>query len=291
MGGGGDSTLSFAVNPAYALTNGYALVTSRAEMLSLFGVTNFTLEETCGVTGLPCRVAGLFGYDNMPFEADGTNPYPHLSEMTIAALRMVENATNGFFLLIEGGNIDIACHMHSSMFIQEVIEFDRAFSVVTNWAAGRTDTLIVEATDHETGGLSVTNDNGAGNIPSMTWQSIAHTAEPVSVRGWGVNADMVTNISDNTQMFALLNSSILLPSRCLATGTDPFLVGTDGFQSTWDVYPGDVYRLDYAEDLVAGNWQFADVVTASTYTVTLTDTNAAWAGTRLYRLKAISAGP
>ena len=92
----------------------------------------------------------------LPYEVDGLGDLPHLSEMTETALDMLEDDLDGFFLMIEGGRIDHACHAHHlERSIFETIEFSNTVQAVIDWAAGRNDTLILVTADHETGGLAV----------------------------------------------------------------------------------------------------------------------------------------
>lgn len=61
---------------------------------------------------------------------------------------------NGFFMMIEGGKIDWACHANDMAFIPELIDMDNAVKVAYDFYKQHPDeTLIVVTADHETGGL------------------------------------------------------------------------------------------------------------------------------------------
>jgi len=192
--GGGGSGMSTST----AAAKGYTVVTNRVGMQGLN-----TETET--------MVSGQFGSGHMPYEYDGNyTSLPHLSEMTNTALSILDNDPDGFFLMVEGGRIDHAGHMSNSnpdlktrRNVGETIEFANAAQVALNWAAGRTDTLIIVTADHETGDLTVTGDNGAGVYPSVYWGSTGHTATNVPVYAWGPNAHLVNGVMDNTDMFAI----------------------------------------------------------------------------------------
>jgi alkaline phosphatase len=150
----------------------------------------------------------------MPYEYTDSASYstlPHLSEMTGVALDILDNDTDGFFLMIEGGRIDHAGHDNLIRDnISETIEFAAAVQEAINWAAGRTDTLIIVTADHETGDLEVLQNAGEGVWPEDTaepkdvdWGSTGHTGVNVPVYAWGVNAHTVGGIMDNTDMFEL----------------------------------------------------------------------------------------
>jgi alkaline phosphatase len=186
LGGGGNGMSSGA-----ASTAGYSVVTTAAGMLAL----NTSIETV---------VSGQFGSGHMNYEADGVGTQPHLSEMTTTALNILDNDSDGFFLMVEGGRIDHAGHdklIHKN--VAETIEFDNTVEAAMTWAAGRTDTLILVTADHETGGLSVLGDNGEGNLPTVSWSSTGHTSANVPVYAWGVNASMVSGTMDNTDFFEI----------------------------------------------------------------------------------------
>lgn len=153
-------------------------------------------------------VSGQFGYGDMPYESDGLGRLPHLSEMTLAALEILENDPDGFFLLVEGGRIDHACHANDiERAIGETIEFSRAVAVAVEWVDSQPDTLLVVTADHETGGLHILANNGAGNLPSVAWGTTGHASAPVPVFALGIDAEPVPGILENTDIFLLLMNS------------------------------------------------------------------------------------
>lgn len=179
-----------------AAAAGYTVVVDRAGLQALD-----TEKES--------MVSGQFGGDNMPYEIDGLGELPHLSEMTLAALRILDNDPDGFFLMVEGGRIDHACHAHDiEQAIWETIEFSNAVAVAMEWRNSHSDTLIIVTADHETGGLHVLANNGAGNLPTVTWGTTGHTSSPVPVFWWGINAELVSGTMENTNIFnIMINSS------------------------------------------------------------------------------------
>ncbi len=173
---------------------GYIVVTDYAGMQAL---------DTETVT----MVCGQFGSSHLPYEYDGLGSLPHLSEMTATALSILDNDPDGFFLMVEGGRIDHAGHVDDiRRNTLETVEFSNTVQVAIDWAAGRTDTLILVTADHETGGLTVLNNNGAGEFPTAKWSTTGHTAVNVPVYAWGVNAEMISGIMDNTDMFEVVTA-------------------------------------------------------------------------------------
>ena len=260
FGGGGSG---MTVTGAQA--TGYVVVTNLGELLAL---------NTETVT----NVSGQFGLTQMPYEYDGLGALPHLSNMVTVALDILDNDPDGFFLMIEGGRIDHAGHANDiTRSVRETAQFSGSVQVVLDWASNRTDTLIIVTADHETGGLTVTNDNGAGNAPGVTWSSTGHTATQVPVYAWGVNADMVSGGLDNTNIF-----QISMSRDVKAAKTDAALIVTPStFSTTWSVSTGEVYRFERSLDVVT--WTPFNTVTAATPSVIMLDSSIAGATQQFYR--------
>jgi alkaline phosphatase len=174
---------------------GYTVVTDRAELFALD-----TNAET--------YVSGQFGSYHLPYEYDGLGVLPHLSDMTQVAVDLLDNDSDGFFLMVEGAKIDHAAHANDiDRNIQETLEFAKSVQVVLDWAATRTDTLVLVTADHETGGMEILQDNGPGVAPTVSWSSLGHTATNVPVYGWGLNARNVYGVISNTEIHTLATMS------------------------------------------------------------------------------------
>jgi alkaline phosphatase len=186
FGGAGDGV------PAASVTeSGYALVTDRSGMQAL---------EREAVA----MVCGRFGEGHLPYEYDGLGPLPRLSEMTASALGVLCSHVEGFFLMVEGGRIDHAGHDNDiGRNVLETVGFSDAVRVVTDWALGRSDTLVLVTADHETGGLKVLRNNGRGSFPTVSWSTAGHTDARVPVYAWGANARRVSGVMDNTDLFGV----------------------------------------------------------------------------------------
>ncbi len=101
------------------------------------------------------RVAGLFADVSIPPVLDREPHHPTLAQMTQAALERLKNK-NGFFLMIEGSQIDWASHDNNvAEMIHEMDDFEKAFLVARSFAESNGDTLLLVTADHETGGFSV----------------------------------------------------------------------------------------------------------------------------------------
>ena len=115
--------------------------------------------------GVRRPVLGLFGPSHLPYEIDrDPEEVPSLAEMTRAALELLADDPDGFFLMVEGSRIDHAGHANdAAAHVREVLAYDEAVAVALDFARRDGQTLVVSVADHETGGLSLgRNVDGRG---------------------------------------------------------------------------------------------------------------------------------
>jgi alkaline phosphatase len=92
----------------------------------------------------------------MQYEIDRNPGELSLADFTKKGIELLDNP-NGFFLMIEGGKVDWACHANDAgAAIHDVLAMDAAIRAALDFAAWHPkDTLIVVTGDHETGGLTI----------------------------------------------------------------------------------------------------------------------------------------
>ena len=104
------------------------------------------------------KVLGLFDLVEMNFEIDRDKQNePSVFDLTQAAIRLL-HGPRGFFAFIESENIDRASHTNDiASVIHDYREFDRAVGLAYEfYRKYPRDTLIIVASDHESGGLGMT---------------------------------------------------------------------------------------------------------------------------------------
>lgn len=91
----------------------------------------------------------------IPYEIDQTEGIIPLADFAAQGIRLLDNP-NGFFVMIEGGRIDWACHVNDPMTAAvETQAFDHVVEIACDFQRQHPDdTLIVVTADHETGGMS-----------------------------------------------------------------------------------------------------------------------------------------
>ena len=104
-----------------------------------------------------CSVATSYDSDAMPYRMDKPAENFTLAEVTQCAIDRLEDDAQGFFIMVEGGKIDWACHANDAMAsILDTVAFDDAVGVAMAFLnAHPTETLIVVTGDHETGGMTL----------------------------------------------------------------------------------------------------------------------------------------
>ena len=119
----------------------------------------YTKDELKNVDGE--YVLGLFSESHMPYVLDRDNNTVGLLDMTKKAIELLEKDPDGFFLMVEGGRIDHACHANDvASVVAETKEFDDVVGYCLDYARKNKDTLVIVLADHETGGLGVGTNYG-----------------------------------------------------------------------------------------------------------------------------------
>jgi len=154
----------------------------------------YTLDEVKkNKTG---KVAGLL-YDVHPAYVPERGEM--LPEATIAAIDILENNKNGFFMMIEGSQIDWAAHENNAEQIAaEVLDLDKTIGKVLDFAEKNKNTLVIVTADHETGGLTMPKGNIANNELTASFSTKDHSGIPVPVFAFGPGAECFTGFMENT---------------------------------------------------------------------------------------------
>ncbi len=150
------------------------------------------------------RVLGLFQVDALTT----ISPEPMLVEMTHRAITILdETATDsrkygrGFFLMVEGSQIDWACHSNDAeACVRQTLLFDEAVRQAVDFAMADGRTLVVVTADHETGGLTIPDGNLQGDEVKVHWSTKGHSASPVPVYAVGPKSELFAGVYDNTEI-------------------------------------------------------------------------------------------
>ena len=79
-----------------------------------------------------------------------------LLQSTKTALTILQQQKKGFFLMIEGSQIDWGGHANEAKYVaDEMIDFDKAIGAAFDFADKHGNTLVIITADHETGGMAL----------------------------------------------------------------------------------------------------------------------------------------
>lgn len=109
------------------------------------------------------QILGLFAEDGLPKMIDRPKEIPSLEDMTNAAIKRLKKDKDGFFLMIEGSQIDWAGHDNDVVAaMSEMEDFEKAYKAAIDFAKKDQNTLVIATSDHSTGGFSM-GANGSNN--------------------------------------------------------------------------------------------------------------------------------
>ncbi len=155
------------------------------------------------------KLAGLMAPNHLPKFDDGRG-----NELSIAAVKAIETLSKnrkGFFLMIEGAQIDFGGHEHDTRYIvTETLDLDRTVGTVLNMAKNIGNTLVIVTADHETGGMALTGGDIVKKGVSADYSTPGHTGVAVPVFAYGPAAGFFTGFYDNTEIFEKIRSLLNL---------------------------------------------------------------------------------
>ena len=202
-----------------AVANGYKHVCSAADLGSVDPSTTD-------------KLMGTFADYEM------ARPYaPGLAEMTDKALAILDKNSGGFFLMVEGGQIDLSAHANNAVgMLGDVAGFDAAVRVALQYQAQHPETLVIVTADHATGGLTIEDAALDGPCPDpdpsdareckslfqedgpfsesrggkfwVDWTTFDHTADDVPVMAIGPGSTTLAGNYENTHVFEAMRDAL-----------------------------------------------------------------------------------
>lgn len=132
-------------------------------------------------------------------------PFPERGEMLVpateAAIKILSKNEKGFFLMVEGSQIDWGGHSNNTPYVvMETLDFDRAIGAVLKFASANKETLVIVTADHETGGMSINNGDLTTGYIEALYTTGGHTGVLVPVFAFGPGAENFTGIMENTDI-------------------------------------------------------------------------------------------
>lgn len=121
---------------------------------------------------------------------------------SLKAIDVLSKNPKGFFLMIEGSQIDWGGHENDDDYIaREMVDFDITIGKVLDWAEKDGNTLVVITADHETGGFALNGGSMKNKSIKGKFTTEEHTATMVPVFAFGPGASEFTGMYENTEIF------------------------------------------------------------------------------------------
>jgi len=220
FGGGGLAASDAETVKARMQANGYTILQNREAILQLkknpkgkVVAINPYLQDSAA----------------MPYAIDRPEANLSLAEMTEVAISSLltrkkdghkrgwGGKDDGFFLMVEGGKIDWACHANDAMAtIGDTLDFDDAIGVALEfYRANPSQTLIVVTGDHETGGMSVGHattgytayyDRLLGQTSSFQAFGMNEWKAHKAAHSTGYNWTATNNLENSSEMIGLMQT-------------------------------------------------------------------------------------
>ena len=129
---------------------------------------------------------------------------------TETALNILDNNNKGFFLMIEGSQIDWGGHAGSAIYVvEDMLDFDQVIGQALEFAAKDKETLVVITADHETGGMALTGGSITDGVVTTAFPTKDHTSVMVPVFAYGPGAQEFIGIMENTDIHAKMKKLLL----------------------------------------------------------------------------------
>jgi alkaline phosphatase len=153
------------------------------------------LEDIAGAEG--GKFLGLYDeYDLKPALDRG----PILMESTMKAIQMLDNK-KGFFLMVEGSQIDDWCHRNKVGYMcEELFDFDKVIGAVLEWAEKDGHTLVLVTADHNTGGLTLLKGSLEERTVKVHFSTSGHDGIVVPVFAYGPHAEDFEGVMENSEV-------------------------------------------------------------------------------------------
>jgi len=120
---------------------------------------------------------------------------------TQTALDILDQNKKGFFIMIEGSQIDWGAHQNNTIYVvNEMLDFDRSIGKALEFAAKDGETLIVVTADHETGGFALVGGDMKTGMVKGAFSTGNHTGAMVPVFAYGPGSENFTGIMENTDI-------------------------------------------------------------------------------------------
>lgn len=180
-----------------------------------YSISTFLEEELDELTIDAKQNFAYFTANDDPFPImQGRTYLPYASKLACSYLE--QHSKNGFFLMVEGSQIDWGGHANLGDYVvSEALDFDEAIGKVLEFAKADGETLVIVTADHECGGLAINNGSKQNNL-KLKFTTNKHTSVMVPVFAYGPQAHLFAGIYENTDIYFKMKKALGFntPTQC-----------------------------------------------------------------------------
>ena len=171
-------------------------------------MSNYFDEELSDIDFKKHKKLGYLTADKDPLSVEQGRDYlPGAAQNAIDFMEHHCEDDQGFFLMIEGAQIDWGGHANKGNYIvSEMIDFDQVINTVLNYTKKHPETLVIVTADHETGGLAINNGSSMNKL-DMQFTSDYHTAQLIPVFASGPQSNLFTGFYENADIYQLMRTA------------------------------------------------------------------------------------
>ena len=154
----------------------------------------------------------FFTSNDDPIPASAGRKYlPYVSSIGAKFLR--KRSDKGFFMMIEGSQIDWGGHAKDAeKVVSELMDFDKAIGKILRFAKKDKETLVIVTADHECGGFAI-NNGSTREVLFPAFTTNGHTADLIPVFAYGPKAELFRGIYENTDIFKKMKQALRLDKK------------------------------------------------------------------------------
>ncbi len=140
------------------------------------------------------KVIALLSFDAIDKEK---NPSHKLADMTMAAIQILKKNEEGFFLMVEGSQIDWDANDNDyEKMLFQLEDFNEAIGVGLDYAQTKNEVLILVTADHATGGLTLLQGGHGSNGFKEKWSTHGHTGSSVPLLASGPGSELFGGVME-----------------------------------------------------------------------------------------------
>ncbi len=144
------------------------------------------------------KFLGLYGAYALPH---GNKRDYTLGQLTNSAIQSLSKNSKGFFLMVEGSQIDWAADKNDKEYLfAEQKDFNSAIEEALKFAEKDKNTLVIVLSDHDTSSLGISGLNKETGVLDVVWATRYHTANFVGMFSYGSGSTLFGGIQENNEV-------------------------------------------------------------------------------------------